>query len=259
MLVALAALTVSFTACSEEDPVPAPQPEPPKAPTVTLTAGVATIDGYDFTVASTDAETVKYLYNKKSEALPTVDKVLADGKTVEGQKVTLTGLDADTEYWVIAAAEGKGGKKLSDALNFKTLAPEETVVTVAYKEDSATDQSLVFTITPTNATKVRYHYVVKGEELPAADKVLANGSTAEAGAASDVELNGLNAETTYVIFVVAEGEGGITSATAEGTTLKGEVVTPDPIVFEAVSASASVYGGGNYRVVLVVRGLEVQE
>ena len=260
LLVSLAALTASFTACSEDDPAPAPQPEPPKAPTVTLTAGVATIDGYDFTVASTDAETVKYLYNKKSEAVPVADKVLAEGKAVEGQnqKVTLTGLDADTEYWVVAAAEGKGGKKLSDVLEFKTLAPEATVVTVAYKEESATDHSLVFTITPTNATKVRYHYVVKGEELPAADKVLENGSTAAADAASEVELNGLNAETTYTIFVVAEGEGGIVSATAEGTTLEGEVVTPDPIVFEAVSASAQISGGNYWMELVDADGLKCQ-
>lgn len=238
LLFALAALSVSFTACSDDDPEP--QPDPKKAPTVTLTAGVATVDSYDFTVATTDAETVKYAYNKKGEAVPTVDQVLSDGKAVEGQKVTLSGLDGDTEYWVVAAAKGEGGKTLSDVLEFKTLAPEEVAVAVVYKEDSATDHSLSFTITPTNATKVRYHYVVKGDELPAAEKVLENGSTAAADAASDVELNGLNAETTYVIFVVAEGASGVVTATAEGTTLKGEVIGPEPIVFEAVSASASV-------------------
>ena len=75
--------------------------------------------------------------------------------------------------------------------------------TVKVTAGSATETTLQFVITTTDATQVAY-LVVEGSDVPTATEVLTNGKTADANANIIIKEEGLKESTEYVIVAAAK-------------------------------------------------------
>lgn len=91
--------------------------------------------------------------------------------------------------------------------------------TVAVTAGEATENSIAFTITSTDAEKVAY-LVVEGAEAPTASEVLANGTAVEANKSVELTATELKAETEYTIVAAAQNSKAVVKASAAKTTLK---------------------------------------
>lgn len=91
--------------------------------------------------------------------------------------------------------------------------------TVAVTAGEATENSIAFTITSTDAEKVAY-LVVEGAEAPTASEVLANGTAVEANKSVELTATELKAETEYTIVAAAQNSKAVVKASATKTTLK---------------------------------------
>lgn len=91
--------------------------------------------------------------------------------------------------------------------------------TVAVTAGEATENSIAFTITSTDAEKVAY-LVVEGAEAPTASEVLANGTAVEANKSVELTASELKAETEYTIVAAAQNSKAVVKASATKTTLK---------------------------------------
>ena len=133
-----------WTACSEDDNS-GQTPPGPEPPVVTLAAGDADRTSLSFTINPAHARTCAYSYVRKGETLPDADEVLASGEKAEAAKsstVTLSGLEPDTDYMILAAVSGEGGKALSEPLAMRTLEGEP---------EPEPDPDLTFTATSASA------------------------------------------------------------------------------------------------------------
>ena len=100
--------------------------------------------------------------------------------------------------------------------------------TVEVTAGEATENSLTFTVTSTDAEKVAY-LVVEGAEVPTASEVLANGTSIEVNKSVALTATDLKAETEYTIVAAAQNVKAVVKATASMTTAKGgETPGPDP-------------------------------
>ena len=100
--------------------------------------------------------------------------------------------------------------------------------TVEVTAGEATENSLTFTVTSTDAEKVAY-LVVEGAEAPTASEVLANGTSIEVNKSVALTATDLKAETEYTIVAAAQNVKAVVKATASMTTAKGgETPGPDP-------------------------------
>ncbi|MBO5830127.1 MAG: hypothetical protein J6R01_00790, partial [Alistipes sp.] len=75
--------------------------------------------------------------------------------------------------------------------------------TAAVTVGTATENSISFTVTSTEAEKVAY-LVVEGTEAPTASEVLANGTAVEANKSVELTATELEAETEYTIVAAAQ-------------------------------------------------------
>ena len=90
-----------FTACNDDKNDNTPFVEP----TVTLTAGEVTTSTLEFAVKLEDADKCAYLYTESSASVPTVEEILASGKSVSASgKVLIEDLNASTSYRISAVA-----------------------------------------------------------------------------------------------------------------------------------------------------------
>lgn len=125
-LFALALFALSTTACSDDNNS-TPGSEPP---VVTLTEGEAAQTTLSFTINPSNAETCSYVYVQEGETLPDADEVLASGTKAEATKpstVTISDLEPETNYIILAAVAGEGGKAISEPLPMTTLERETNV------------------------------------------------------------------------------------------------------------------------------------
>ena len=100
--------------------------------------------------------------------------------------------------------------------------------TVEVTAGEATENSLTFIVTSTDAEKVAY-LVVEGAEVPTASEVLANGTSIEVNKSVALTATDLKAETEYTIVAAAQNTKAVVKATASMTTAKGgETPGPDP-------------------------------
>ncbi len=85
---------------------------------------------------------------------------------------------------------------------------------------SVTENSISFTVTPTDAEEVRFAYYEKTEGFtaPAYIDVLAEGTAIDNKAASNQKVENLNSGTTYVVIAVAAGNELVAGQTIEMTT-----------------------------------------
>ncbi len=100
--------------------------------------------------------------------------------------------------------------------------------TVAVTAGVATENTIAFTVTSTEADKVAY-LVVEGSEVPTASEVLANGTEIEANKSVELTATELKAETEYTIVAAAQNTKAVVKATTTMTTKEaGETPGPGP-------------------------------
>lgn len=143
--------------------------------------------------------------------------------------------------------------------------------TVAITVGEATESSIAFTITTTDADEVKYLVVESTEGTPTATEVLSNGTAAEVNAEAGCYVAELKAETEYTIVAAAKNAKAVAKAEAKMTTKKGgEPNPPTPpvdeydVTFTANEAHIEYYGdqfspGYNYYVILSDVGMELTE
>ena len=142
--------------------------------------------------------------------------------------------------------------------------------TVAITVGEATETSITFTITSTDAAEVKYLVVESTEATPTATEVLTNGAAVEANTEAGCYIDELEAETEYTIVAAAKNAKAVVKAEAKMTT-KGNGNEPNPpapgefdVTFKAQDAYIAYYGdmysaAYNYYVVLSDNGVELTE
>ena len=142
--------------------------------------------------------------------------------------------------------------------------------TVAITVGEATENSIAFTITSTDAAEVKYLVVESTEATPTATEVLTNGAAVEANTEAGCYIDELEAETEYTIVAAAKNAKAVVKAEAKMTT-KGNGNEPEPptpgefdVTFKAQDAYIAYYGdmysaAYNYYIVLSDNGVELTE
>ena len=99
----------------------------PPAPAVTLAVGDAASNTLKFTLTLSDADKCTYVCTKSSEAVPSTEKILADGKSVTASGlITIGDLEPSTTYRLSAvASNGKVNGKV-ETIEHTTSAPRRT-------------------------------------------------------------------------------------------------------------------------------------
>ena len=97
----------------------------PPAPAVTLAVGDAASNTLKFTLTLSDADKCTYVCTKSSEAVPSAEKILADGKSVTASGlITIGDLEPSTTYRLSAvASNGKVNGKV-ETIEHTTSAPD---------------------------------------------------------------------------------------------------------------------------------------
>ena len=121
--------------------------------------------------------------------------------------------------------------------------------TVAITVGEATENSIAFTITSTDADEVKYLVVETAEGTPTATEILSNGTSAQANAEAGCYVTELKAETEYTIVAVAKNTKAVVKAEAKMTTKgKGNGDEPNPpaeeydVTFDAEQIHIEYYG-----------------
>ena len=143
--------------------------------------------------------------------------------------------------------------------------------TVAITVGEATETTIAFTVTSTDATEVKYIVVESVEGTPTASEVFANGTAVKANEAAGCYITELKAETEYTIVAAAKSAQAVVKAEAKMTTKSngngGEEPTPPTpseydVEFKATDAFIDYYGDQfseayNYYIVLSDVGVVV--
>ena len=145
--------------------------------------------------------------------------------------------------------------------------------TVAITAGEATETTIAFTITSTEADEVKYIVVESTEGTPTATEVLANGIVAEANTEAGCYVEELKDNTEYTIVAAAKNTKAVVKAEAKMTTKNkgGEEPTPPTppadeydVEFAAKDIHIEYYGdqfspGYNYYLVLSDVGVILTE
>lgn len=209
---------------------------PDAQPAVGLVAGTATETTLSFTATLTDTDKAAYVCLEKSEGItiPSADKILQEGVAIaESGKVLVSDLKASTTYVIVAAAAN--GKIVSTAMSIEmtTLTFKPTVVLT---KGSTGENMLTFNVVLTNSERAAYVCLEKSEgvTIPSADKIMQTGvAIAQSG---EVTINGLKAETTYIIAVAAVNRTLFSEVAS--VEIKTDVSISGPAVFDRQAAGA---------------------
>lgn len=144
--------------------------------------------------------------------------------------------------------------------------------TVAITMGEATETSIAFTITSTDAEEVKYIVVEASEGTPTATEVLANGTVAQVNTEAGCYVAELKSDTEYTIVAAAKNTLAVVKAEAKMTTKKGgnnEEPEPTPgdqydATFKADDIYIAYYGdmysaAYNYYVILSDVGVVLTE
>lgn len=116
--------------------------------------------------------------------------------------------------------------------------------TVAVTAGTATENSISFTVTSTDADEVAY-LVVEGTEAPTASEVLANGAKIEANKNVELTATELKAETDYTIVAAAKNAKAVVKATAAAKTMAaGETPAEPSLTLKSASEMSFAAEGG---------------
>lgn len=212
---------------------------------LTIKEGDITDTTATFIIATANAEVVKYMVKLAEDDYPTAEEWETDGIAVEPnveEAVTVTGLEAETEYFfaVLAAGKGQGSESVYP---FATCsAPQVT----AKLGDFGTDYA-EFTVDVKDVSEVKYVCIEAGTREVTAEQVLKNGV-----AISDttVRVEGLKEGTSYEIYVAVKNDSGST-AMADVLSFTTEKEIKNYLLTEGITASSDKYGDNNYFVTFV--------
>lgn len=211
---------------------------------LTIYEGDITDTTATFIIATANAEVVKYMVKLADADYPTAEEWETDGIAVEPnmeEVVTVTGLEAETEYFfaVMAAGKGQGSESVYP---FATCSAPQVTATLG---DVGTDYA-EFTVDFKNVSEVKYVCIEAGTRDVTVDQVLKNGTSIDT---TDVRVDGLKEGTAYEIYVAVKNASGST-AMADVLTF----TTAKNIITYAMSvniASAYQYSATNYFVTFI--------
>ena len=201
----LAALTFGLYSCETLHPEDSKEE---LQPTVALEKVAEGINNVTFNVTSTNAKEVKYMVVEDEAESPALDTILAEGKAVNldengSATVTAEGLDAETEYKVVAAAKN-GSKRAGSNTLYVTTKPQ-AALTLSVEVVQVTHENMFFRVNAENAEKISYLVLYAEKDTPAVQYVLLNGESVEVGSKESVEVKGLECSKAYKLVVAAEG------------------------------------------------------
>ena len=197
-----------------------------------------------FIIATANAEVVKYMVKLADADYPTAEEWETDGIAVESnveKVVTVTGLEAETEYFFAVMAAGKGQGSESVYPFATCSAPQVT----AKLGDVGTDYA-EFTVDFKNVSEVKYVCIEAGTRDVTVDQVLKNGTSIDS---TDVRVDGLKEGTDYEIYVAVKNASGSTAmADVLSFTTAKNIVT---YTMSVSIASAYIYKATNYFVTFI--------
>lgn len=216
-LLCLAALGFSLMGCNPE---PTPTPSDEAQPSIALEKGIENVNNVTFTLTTTNATEARYMVLEDGAEAPTLDAILTEGvavELIEGKaEVKADGLEADTEYMVVAAAKNVTKVAGSNTLYVKTTAQAEVTLDVELVQVAHT--SINFRFTAENAERVAYLVQNATKEVPEASEVLRKGDEVDPASKEAVEVTDLDPVKDYVLLVAAEGAGKTTMVELAFTT-----------------------------------------
>ena len=205
-LLCMAALGLSLVGCNPE---PTPTPNNEAQPTIALEKGSENVNYVTFTLTTTNATEARYMVLEDGTEAPTLDAILTEGVAVElaegKAEVKAEGLEADTEYMVVAAAKNVTKVAGSNTLYLKTTAQAEVTLDVELVQ--VAHNAINFRFTAENAERVAYLVQNASKEIPEASEVLRKGDEVDPTLKEAVEVTDLDPVKDYVLLVAAEGAG----------------------------------------------------
>lgn len=205
-LLCMAALGLSLVGCNPE---PTPTPNDELQPTIALEKGSENVNYVTFTLTTTNATEARYMVLEDGTEAPTLDAILTEGVAVElaegKAEVKADGLEADTEYMVVAAAKNVTKVAGSNTLYLKTTAQAEVALDVELVQ--VAHNAINFRFTAENAERVAYLVQNASKEIPEASEVLRKGDEVDPASKEAVEVADLDPVKDYVLLVAAEGAG----------------------------------------------------
>ena len=205
-LLCMAALGLSLVGCNPE---PTPTPNDELQPTIALEKGSENVNYVTFTLTTTNATEARYMVLEDGTEAPTLDAILTEGVAVElaegKAEVKAEGLEADTEYMVVAAAKNVTKVAGSNTLYLKTTAQAEVTLDVELVQ--VAHNAINFRFTAENAERVAYLVQNASKEIPEASEVLRKGDEVDPASKEAVEVTDLDPVKDYVLLVAAEGAG----------------------------------------------------
>lgn len=175
-------------------------------PTVTLDKISVTATSVTFKLTTTNATEACYMILGDEETIPTLDTILADGTAVALKggvaEVTATGLTAETDYQIVAAAKNGANKAGSNTLYVTTAEVGELAVDVELV--NIAHDSINFRYTVTGAERAAYLVVYASKETPEASYVFLNGTELAVDSKEAVEVKDLENVKEYRLVVAAE-------------------------------------------------------
>ena len=205
-LLCMAALGLSLVGCNPE---PTPTPNDELQPTIALEKGSENVNYVTFTLTTTNATEARYMVLEDGTEAPTLDAILTEGVAVElaegKAEVKADGLEADTEYMVVAAAKNVTKVAGSNTLYLKTTAQAEVTLDVELVQ--VAHNAINFRFTAENAERVAYLVQNASKEIPEASEVLRKGDEVDPASKEAVEVADLDPVKDYVLLVAAEGAG----------------------------------------------------
>ena len=176
-------------------------------PTIALEKGYVTATSVTFKVTTTNATEACYMILGDEEVAPSLDTILESGTAVAlkggAAEVTATGLTAETDYKVVAAAKNVTKVAGSNTLYVKTTAQAEVTLDVELVQVAHT--SINFRYTAENAERVTYLVQNASKEIPEVSEVLRKGDDLDPNSKEAVEVTDLDPVKDYVLLVAAEG------------------------------------------------------
>ena len=211
---------------------------------LTIYEGDITDTTATFIIATANAEVVKYMVKLADADYPTAEEWETDGIAVEPnmeEVVTVTGLEAETQYFFAVMATGKGQGSES-VYPFATCSAPQVTATLG---DVGTDYA-EFTVDFKDVSEVKYVCIEADTRDVTVEQVLKNGTSIDT---TDVRVDGLEEGTDYEIYVAVKNASGST-AMADVLTF----TTAKNIITYAMSANSALayqYTATNYFVTFI--------
>lgn len=225
---------------------------------VSLVPGEVTESSISFTVIPQNADKCSYLYMASKDASePEPSEIFSKGiplEKMEPYTATISGLEADTEYFVYAAVSLGENIAVSDVLKMTTGKFDSTKgLGVKIKDVQVTCNSVTFTVIPENAGGGKYTYYMKTEDfvMPGAvdaHQVYSVGNSLESvSSPQTVTIENLRADTEYYIMVAVESPADYTREMAYEEIRTEKLPVPEELPLVSYTEGVlKVYKNNNY-------------